>query len=233
MIFFDLDGTLLDHDYAARQGVAALYHTYSSDIKTTEDEFNIRWESLLETYYNEYLNGSLSFAEQRRIRIRQQFHKESVELNEQEADRRFALYLEVYEQSWRCYEDVVSCLDILRADQHRLGIITNGDNKQQLKKLNQIGIADMFSIIVTSSDAGYSKPHKQIFVDACARGEAALQECYYVGDRLEVDALGSKAAGMKGVWLNRTTQDKANDVMTINRLSELLQLVRTHVEDTP
>ena len=30
-----------------------------------------------------------------------------------------------------------------------------------------------------------------------------MSECAYVGDRFETDALGSAAAGMLGVWLDR------------------------------
>jgi putative hydrolase of the HAD superfamily len=226
MIFFDLDGTLLDHDYAAQQGVTTLYRIYGSDIQSNEEEFLASWESLLETYFNQYLEGKLSFVEQRRIRMKQQFHTFGITLEDEQADQRFNQYLQGYELHWRCYEDVQNCLDRLGANHHRLGIITNGDHKQQVKKLNHLDILSYFSIVVTSGDVGYSKPSKEIFIEACKRAGVEVSDSYYVGDRLDVDARGSKEAGMKGIWLNRDNKmDENANVLTIHSLDELPDLV--------
>jgi FMN phosphatase YigB (HAD superfamily) len=41
-------------------------------------------------------------------------------------------------------------------------IISNGSFEQQCKKLKRTGVADKFSVIVTSEEAGVSKPNIEI-----------------------------------------------------------------------
>ena len=51
-------------------------------------------------------------------------------------------------------------------------------------------------------------------------------ECVYVGDDFEEDAIGSRRAGMKGIWLNRDDSSHPDEVGMIRTLNEL----RKHIE---
>jgi HAD superfamily hydrolase (TIGR01509 family) len=113
----------------------------------------------------------------------------------------FGTYLAAYEQSWKLYDDVLPCLESLSG--YRLAVISNGDSDQQRRKLEQTGIAPYFSSVVISGDLGVSKPHPDIFRQSLQALGLLPQEAVYVGDRLEVDALGAEGAGMHGVWLVR------------------------------
>ncbi|MBX6766549.1 MAG: HAD family hydrolase, partial [Actinomadura rubrobrunea] len=57
--------------------------------------------------------------------------------------------------------------------------------------------------VVASSEAGAAKPDPAIFRRACAGLGLAPHAVVYVGDRLDVDALGAASAGLHGVWLDR------------------------------
>lgn len=51
-----------------------------------------------------------------------------------------------------------------------------------------------------------------------------MKDCYYIGDRLETDAISSTAAGMQGIWLNRDNLQLKCDVPTICSLHEIITI---------
>jgi putative hydrolase of the HAD superfamily len=55
---------------------------------------------------------------------------------------------------------------------------------------------------VVSNAVGYSKPDPRIFEHACTLACVKPAEAVFVGDRLDVDIAGAKAAGMRAVWFN-------------------------------
>jgi putative hydrolase of the HAD superfamily len=219
MIFFDLDGTLFDHDFADRKGVRTLYKRYMDTTRVNEDEFYHVYTTIMEHYFDKYLAGEITFEEQRRIRMLELFSHYQMNISHEEADLRFKLYLQSFEQNWMCYSDVEACL--LRLNEIEKRIITNGNKDQQIKKLSVIGIIQHFSIIMTSDEIGTAKPDKRIFIEACRRANKRPNECVYVGDRLHTDAISSMNAGMRGIWLNRNNEKNSEEVETIKSLVEL------------
>ncbi len=194
MIFFDIDGTLLDHEQAEKLAAIEFYNANSSDIKlSSKDEFLVAWTALSVTYYQEYLDKKLSFQAQRRMRMKDLFESN---INNREADELFEEYLDGYKRNWLAFRDVVPCLKKLKDCNHSLGIISNGDHQQQLEKLNLMEISKYFDVVVTSDATGVAKPDKQIFLEACKSANCKPEESYYIGDRLETDALASKYAGI-------------------------------------
>jgi len=196
VVFFDVDGTLVDHKFAEKAGAIQYYQEQMSVFKISEAEFIKLWGDLANKYFNRYLNKELSFNEQRMSRIKELFRIVKIELSDQDAEFEFRSYLSFYRNNWKAFDDVIPCLNQLGDVQ--LGIISNGDYEQQIDKLKTVGLIDYFATIVTSGEAGYSKPDKRIFIEACNRVSKAPSECYYVGDDFRIDILGSNAAGMKG-----------------------------------
>lgn len=85
------------------------------------------------------------------------------------------------------------------------------------------------SLLPTSGargDIGIEKPDPRIFLEAARRAGRAPEECVYVGDRLETDALAAGRAGMTGVWLDRAGRERAPEgVAAIRGLGEPSRLV--------
>nr|WP_241964573.1 HAD-IA family hydrolase [Paraliobacillus zengyii] len=125
------------------------------------------------------------------------------DLNDEKADSKFNNYLGLYKNNWSIFKDVIPCLNQLKRLGYRLGIISNGDYNQQIEKLELINIHDFFDCIITSSEMGVAKPNPIIFQEACVQAKVQVHKSLYIGDRLETDAIGSKKAGMVGIWLNR------------------------------
>ena len=84
----------------------------------------------------------------------------------------------------------------------RLGIISNAEGAYQREKIGVLGIARHFQTVVISGEVGYRKPDPRIFHYALDVFGVRADEALFVGDRLDVDIAGAKAAGMKAVWFN-------------------------------
>ncbi len=80
MIFFDIDGTLLDHDYAERQGILDFLRTNPSLASFTEQQIIETWKELSRKYFEEFLMNKLSFQDQKRARIIELFEMVDVNL---------------------------------------------------------------------------------------------------------------------------------------------------------
>jgi len=222
VIFFDIDATLLDHDRAEKMGAIDFFREYTDELQYSDTEFVKSWNSLSKKYFDKFLKKELSFQEQRRMRIKDLFGHH---LSNEQADTKFDDYLSLYKRNWCAFGDVVPCLIQLKQLGFRLGIISNGDYVQQLEKLENIGINRYFDCIITSSEVGIAKPNASIFLEACNQANVQVHESYYVGDILETDAIGSKNAGMKGIWINRKDKTTHSDVSVIHSLHELEALV--------
>jgi putative hydrolase of the HAD superfamily len=218
-IFFDIDATLVDHDKAAEMAASKFLQHFAYLLPYSQAKFLKMWHEVSDRHNDLYFQGEVSLI-QRRNRMRELFaHAESV-LSGEEADARFQVYLEHYESNWNLFDDVLPCLDSLA--HIPLGLISNGDLEQQRRKLKQTNLDHRFSTIIVSSQIGVSKPKPEIFLEACRRAAVSPKACVYIGDRLDIDALASRAVGMKGVWLNRKKLPTPNlAVPVISTLSEL------------
>ncbi|MDQ0298483.1 putative hydrolase of the HAD superfamily [Salibacterium salarium] len=222
MIFFDIDGTLLDHNRAEEEGFLEFLRAHRHNFPFSENESIHLWKKLSKTYFETFLSNQLTFHEQKILRMISFFHAANIDISNQAAEQKFNLYLSFYKKNWRPFQDVTPTLHRLKAKGHTLGIISNGDYDQQVEKLQDMKIIQYFDSITTSGECGISKPDKTIFKKACANTDTPCRDCYYVGDRLDTDALGSINAGMKGIWLNRGTFNITHqDVIVIHSLNEL------------
>jgi len=86
---------------------------------------------------------------------------------------------------------------------YQLGVITNWDSEdEQQQKLRHLGLDSTFRYFIVSAAAGYEKPDPRIFAHACSLAGIEPGQALFVGDRLDVDVGGAKAAGMRAVWFN-------------------------------
>ena len=198
MIFFDIDGTLLDHEQAEQAAVHAFFESHAVDLGLSAAAFAKGWQRASSKYYQRYLRGAISFPEQRRARLREVFSPYQA-LTDHEADQLFDDYLQQYEKNWTLFPEVLDVLQDL--SRSRLGIISNGDAQQQRRKLASMGIESIFSMILISGDFGISKPEPGIFLLACEQAELPPGQCWYVGNHYQDDALAAHKAGLRGIWV--------------------------------
>jgi putative hydrolase of the HAD superfamily len=131
----------------------------------------------------------------------------------------------------RCpaYVDVVPALEQLAAGR-TFGVVTNGPADVQRIKLTVSRLARFFPVVVVSSAIGTGKPDPRIFAIAVERLGVPRDDVLVVGDNLEKDIAGARAAGLRCVWLDRTGAERdpvayAPDAK-IRSLAELPALLR-------
>jgi putative hydrolase of the HAD superfamily len=213
-IFFDIDGTLVDHASAEQAGLTALCSELGLVVSAN---CLFDWRRISERHFRRHLDGLVSFDEQRLARVRE---FTGFDLSDVRADALFGTYLEVYQSSWQLFPDARDCLDRLR--DHQLGVISNGDGAQQRAKLQATGVTDLFDVIVVSGEIGVAKPDPRIFAAACRELGVPMSEAVYVGDDSETDVLAARRSGLAGIWVNRSgVAGEVDGVMMVHSLVEV------------
>ncbi len=218
MIFFDIDGTLLDHGRAESAGALAFREETPAFAGLAPADFVALWHGLAEKHMDRFLAGETDRRGQRQDRMRELHDRVGMSIDKRRAEAAFERYLAYYRANWRLYPDVLPCLEALAGE--RLGVISNGDGDQQRRKLEDLGLARHFELVLISSDLGRAKPDPAIFARACSLAGLEAAECVYVGDRLDTDARAAGRAGLRGIFLDRTGAGEA-DVPRIESLAEL------------
>jgi len=124
------------------------------------------------------------------------------------------------------FDDVIPVLDGLKKRKLILGLISNIE-RDMTATLAKLGLAHRLDIVVTSQDAGFTKPHQEIFEYAIKKAGVRPAETIYIGDQYQVDVVGSSGAGMKGILLDRDDYYREPlDCPRLRSLNELLQYIR-------
>jgi putative hydrolase of the HAD superfamily len=132
------------------------------------------------------------------------------------------------------FDDAAATLAALRrrgpaANVRRIGVITNGPAEVQRSKVELLGIEAMVDFVIISEEFGAAKPDPAIFREALRRGEAQADDAVFVGDSVEHDMAGARAARIRAIWMNRTgaawpAAEPPPDYQ-VDRLSALLPLL--------
>jgi putative hydrolase of the HAD superfamily len=103
---------------------------------------------------------------------------------------------------WYVYPDVLTALQRWRDREIELGIISNFDTRIY-QVLEALGLRDFFASITLSSSVGAAKPQPQIFAAALEKHGCPRHRAWHIGDSLQEDFQGAKAAGIRAFWLQR------------------------------
>ncbi len=95
------------------------------------------------------------------------------------------------------YPKVKSTLRKLRQKGLKLAIITDAPRLKAFMRLDEMGIADFFDVVVGYEDTGRHKPSKLPFRRALKLLGVKASEAMHVGDWRDKDVLGAKSVGMK------------------------------------
>lgn len=105
-------------------------------------------------------------------------------------------------ESFECYDDTVETLRTLKGT-IPIVLVTNGNLAMQRSKIERCGLEPWLDHIFIGQEVGVSKPKPPIFERAIEAVGREPQECLMVGDNLEKDIQGGKAAGLQTAWILR------------------------------
>lgn len=120
------------------------------------------------------------------------------------------------------FDDVVAALHQLVSLGLTVGALSNGN-----ADVNQVGLGKFFNFALNAVSGGAPKPHEVMFERAAKLANCQCQQIVHVGDDLDSDIAGAKAAGMVTIWLNREGGKSTSDLadFEISSLSQLSSIV--------
>jgi HAD superfamily hydrolase (TIGR01549 family) len=111
------------------------------------------------------------------------------------------------------YADVLDTLRWLKGRGFRLGSVTNrGYGGPRFKQeLHDLGLSDLFEVVVLSCEVGYMKPHPRIFEHALESMGLSAERTAMVGDNMRADVEGAGALGMTTIWRRPSLDEPVED----------------------
>jgi putative hydrolase of the HAD superfamily len=102
------------------------------------------------------------------------------------------------------FPDALQFLTALREQGLPLGLVTNGDAREQRIKIERHDLARFFDAIVIEGEFGAGKPDPGVYRTALATlGAEPGPDVWMVGDHLEFDVAGPQRLGLRAAWLDR------------------------------
>ncbi|WP_349963231.1 YjjG family noncanonical pyrimidine nucleotidase [Rhizobium sp. ZPR3] len=106
-----------------------------------------------------------------------------------------------------------------------VGIITNGIEHVQTKRIANSGLSPWLSFVATSEACGFAKPDARFFEYSTQRFTTFNKaEAIIIGDRLDADILGGNQFGIESCWFNPMgieNNTSARPTMEVASLSEI------------
>ncbi len=225
-IFFDLDRTLWDFDAAAEVAFERIYEQYN--LKSlgipSAHEFHEVYHPLNERLWELYREDKITKADLNRTRFLkplEHYGIHDVEL----ADHLSEDYVYWSPRIVRLVPGTMELLEYLKPKYH-LHLITNGFEEVQDTKLTLSGMKPYFETLTVSEEVGVKKPNPEIFQYALRKAHATAEESLMIGDEMDVDIDGARAAGIDTVLFNpRGEKIEGTRTFEVRNLLEIKQIL--------
>jgi HAD superfamily hydrolase (TIGR01509 family) len=139
-------------------------------------------------------------------------------------------YRTTYALNWHPVPGALELLRAVRAEGHAVVVVTNNNVAEQQLKLERCGIGACIDLMVTSEEAGISKPDPGIFEFALTRVGALASDAVMLGDAWVADVEGARAAGITPVWFNPTRRPSPDpevaELASLMPVAEALAVLR-------
>lgn len=126
--------------------------------------------------------------------------------------------------AWRVVAGAGPVLDALRQRGIATAVVSNWHTALH-RLLEAHGLRSRVSMVVTSAEVGFKKPHPRIFKAALEQLGCQTHEAVHVGDSWEDDVLGARALGIEAVYVCRNRAAAAANtsdlVRTVHDLAAL------------
>jgi 2-haloacid dehalogenase len=224
LFLFDLDDTLLD--FKASEQLSFDRTMRGLGLAALPDGLFARYQAINIALWKSFEKGSVSKDFLKVERFRQTFAASGLELDPEAASR---LYLESLSDTVVLIDGARELCETL-AGIGEVGIITNGVEQIQHRRIVSAGLRDHVSFVATSEACGHAKPDSRFF-DYTVRMARAFThaETVIVGDRLDADILGANRFGIESCWFNPgglANDSEALPTFEVARLHDVVPALR-------
>lgn len=203
MVALDLDGTLVDQASAARRWAGECVASLSLDVAV------------------DVLAERLRARRPKDIVFRQLVAEFELSVGH---DELWTSYRRRMPELVSCTEDDRHALVALRAAGWRLGIVTNGMSDNQVGKIRALGLDQLVDGWVVSDEVGVRKPGPAIWHVLAGRIGCDLSG-WMIGDSLEHDVAGGRAAGLRTAWLGDDPDGSTGADLTVRTVAEAAEFI--------
>jgi putative hydrolase of the HAD superfamily len=118
-------------------------------------------------------------------------------------------------------EGAVATIKRLKRSGLKVGVVTDAPRLKAWKRLNIMGMDNLFDVVVAYEDTGRKKPDKAPFEAALKKLKVKPEEAVMVGDWYERDVEGAKKLGMKAVLIGKAHCDEDYCIPRFANLTKL------------
>lgn len=213
-IIFDLDQTLLNRQASVEHFIEAQYERYINYLS------HISKAKFKSTFMDFDNNGSV-WKDKVYAQLINHFNIQGLT-----KDKLLKDYITTFCDYCVPFPYLFKTLNELKANNYKLGIITNGKYPFQLHNIKALNLNTFMDIILISEQENIKKPNPLIFERAAEKLNLALHECLFVGDNFESDYQAAKNAGMHAIFKANHQAIPNSSMPFINDLDELIPLLK-------
>lgn len=219
-ILFDLDNTLLDFYTLKMSAIdAALFAMKNAGLKAD-----------MQMVRNE-LNALFKMHGWEHQQIFQLLLEKIGESNPKILAAGIVAYRKEKAKHVQTYPQVLPTLKELKKRGYKVGIVTDADALQGWIRLTELGLENMFDVVVTKDSSGIRKPHALPFQRALEQLKVNPSDTLHVGDWPARDIAGAKALGLKTALAKYGMSEILRDDtiipdFTLNKFEDILEIAR-------
>ncbi|MEU9484492.1 HAD family hydrolase [Streptomyces decoyicus] len=129
-------------------------------------------------------------------------------------------------RSVTCPADVLEGLSTLRRTGWKVVVATNGTTEIQTAKVTMSGIVDHVDAVCASEAVGVRKPEVVMFEGAAAACGADLAlGGWVIGDGVDTDIRGGRAAGLRTIWISGSRTWPGGDAEPDHATTDVCQAI--------
>lgn len=203
-LVLDIDDTIVDTRAAMLEAGAAAMAALWPELVEHHVAMAERYYADPARWFARYSSGQIEFTAMRSGRLLEVAQAFSLSVPSTGPEAFETAYAPAFRGAQRLFPDVDALLDT--ADELALPVVllTNSSAAVTTIKLEALAIGHRFGAVVTTDTLGVGKPDPRTYLEAARLAGSRPQDTVCVGDNLEWDVVGARAAGLRAVWLDRT-----------------------------
>ncbi|ALV05254.1 YjjG family noncanonical pyrimidine nucleotidase [Roseateles depolymerans] len=220
LFLLDLDDTLLDFQASERQAFARMLQGLGHEAPL--DAMYRDYQAINQSLWRQFEQGAVSKDALKVERFRATFALHAPGLDAQTASER---YLDMLAGTAVLIDGAMALCEALAAV-GEVGVITNGVERIQTRRIEASGLGRFIRFVATSEACGHAKPDPRFFQDAVAKArQFDRAHTVIIGDRLDADILGAQRFGIDSCWFNPLQAPATPDLRPsceVRRLDEVV-----------
>ncbi len=201
-VFFDLDNTLYNYDNCHNLAINYVFDYIANINNLAINKIKLTFEEIKKQVKINLNNNASSHS--RIIYFKNLVNKLNINLSPTILND---LYWEKFYNNIEENDNITNLLKLFKSIGIKLGIITNFTTEIQYKKLEKLGILELFDHIITSEETGLEKPHEYIYLKLKEEFNCEPNEILMIGDSLNDDILPALRLNFNCCHLNFDQND--------------------------